>query len=75
VACPGARPLARVRVRGHRAGLFQCPPGAGPHRDGLLLRWRERGTVMAVSMTGQLTAHRRLLLALAGRLELVPPGR
>jgi hypothetical protein len=74
VACVGERPLARARVRGHRGGLFQCPPDAGPHQDGLLLRWRERGTIMAVSVTGHLAAHRRLVLALAGRLELVPPS-
>jgi hypothetical protein len=74
VACVGERPLGRARVRGHRGGLFRCPPEAGPHGDGLLLRWRERDTIMAVSVTGDLAAHRRLVLALAGRLELMPPG-
>jgi hypothetical protein len=75
VACVGERPLAPARVRGHRGGLFQCPPDAGPHRDGLLVRWQERGTTMAVSVTGHLAAHRRLVLALAAHLELVPPGK
>jgi hypothetical protein len=76
VACVGERPLARARVRGHRGGLFQCPPDdAGPHRDGLLLRWRERGTIVAVSVTGHLAAHRRLVLGLAALLELVPPSK
>jgi hypothetical protein len=74
VACIGERPLARTRVRGHSGGLFQCPPDGGPHRDGLLLRWRERGTIMAVSVTGHLAGHRRLVLALAAQLELVPPS-
>ena len=74
VACVGERSVAHARVRGHRGGLFQCPPSAGPHRDGLLVRWQERGTIMAVSMTGHLAAHRRLVLALAAHLELVPPG-
>lgn len=74
VACAGERPVAWARVRGHRGGLFQCPPGASPHRDGLVLRWRERGTVVAVSVTGHVAAHRRLVLALAAHLELVPPG-
>jgi hypothetical protein len=73
VACLGERPVAQTRVRGRRGGLFECPPDAGPHRNGLLLRWRERGTVMALSVTGHLAAHRRLVLALATHLELVPP--
>jgi hypothetical protein len=73
VACVGERPVTQARVRGHRGGLFQCPPGTGPHRDGLLVRWRERGTIMAVSVTGHVAAHRRLVLALAAHLELVPP--
>jgi hypothetical protein len=70
----GEQPVAWARVRGHRGGLFQCPPGASPHRDGLVLRWRERGTVVAVSVTGHVAAHRRLVLALAAHLELVLPG-
>jgi hypothetical protein len=75
VACVGERPVAQARVRGHRGGLFQCPPDAGPHRDGLLVRWRERDTIMAVSITGHLAAHRRLVLALAAHLVLVPPSK
>jgi len=76
VACVREGPVAQARVRGHRGGLFQCPPDdPGPHHDGLLLRWRERGTIMAVSVTGHPAAHRRLVLALAAHLELVPPGR
>jgi hypothetical protein len=75
VACVGERPVAQARVRGHSGGLFQCPPDAGPHRDGLLVRWQERGTIMAVSVTGHLAAHRRLVLALAAHLELVPPSK
>jgi hypothetical protein len=75
VACAGERPVAQARVRGHSGGLFQCPPDAGPHRDGLLVRWQERGTIMAVSVTGHLATHRRLVLALAAHLELVPPSK
>jgi hypothetical protein len=74
VACVGERPLAQAGVRGRSGGLFGCPPDAGPDRDGLL-RWREGGTVMAVSVTGHLAVDRRLVLALAAHLELVPPGR
>jgi hypothetical protein len=74
VACPGERPVSRPQVRGYRAGLFRCPSGTSVHHDGLLLRWREGGVVIALSVTGQAT-ERRLVLALAASLELVPAGR
>ena len=74
VACVGERPLGPVRVRGTRGGLYQCPQDSGPHRGGLLVRWRERGTVMALSVTGRGDLHRRVVLALATHLELVPAG-
>jgi hypothetical protein len=74
VACAGERPLAPVTVRGARGRLFECPPGSGPHGDGLLLRWRERGAVMALSVSGRTASYRRLLVTgLAPHLELVPP--
>jgi hypothetical protein len=74
VACAGSRPVAPARVRGNRGRLLECPPESGTHRGGTLLRWRERGTTMAVSVTGHTDLHRRLVLALAARLELVRPG-
>ena len=74
VACAGARPVAPAGVRGHRGRLLECPPESGTHRGGTLLRWRERGTTMAVSVTGHTDLQRRLVLALAARLELVRPG-
>jgi hypothetical protein len=39
------------------------------------VRWREEAAVMAVSVTGHTDLERRLVLALAAHLELVPPGR
>jgi hypothetical protein len=76
VACAGERPLAHAEVRGTRGRLFECPPWSGPHDDGLLLRWRERGTIMAMSVGGRTASHRRrLLLGLTAHLELVPPPR
>jgi hypothetical protein len=75
VACPGARPVAAARVRGSGARLLECPPDVESlHRDSLLLRWRERGTVMAVSVSGHSVLHRRVVLAVAAHLELVPPA-
>jgi hypothetical protein len=73
VACAGERPLAHTRVRGTRGRLFDCPFGSGPH-GGLLLRWRERGVTMALSVSGSTDLHRRLVLRLAEHLELVQPG-
>jgi hypothetical protein len=74
VACHGERPLAPVEVRGARGRLYECPPGSGPHGDSLLLRWRERGAVMALSVSGRTASYRRLLVTgLAPHLELVPP--
>jgi hypothetical protein len=74
VTCPGERPLAHAGVRGTRGRLFECPLGAGPHGGGVLLRWRERGAVVAVSVSGHTDPYRRLALGLAARLELVPPA-
>jgi hypothetical protein len=74
VACAGERPLGTVEVRGARGRLYECPPRRGPHGDALLLRWRERGAVMALSVSGRTASYRRLLvMGLAPRLELVPP--
>jgi hypothetical protein len=74
VACAGERPVAPVRIRGGGGGFFRCPPDTGPHGDGLVLRWRERGIVMAVSVTGHPAPPQRLVLALAAHLELVRSG-
>jgi hypothetical protein len=73
VACAGERPIAPARVRGREGRLFDCPPQASPHYDSTLLRWRERGTIMVVSVSGHTDLHRRLVLALAAHLALVPP--
>jgi hypothetical protein len=74
VACAGERPLAPAKVRGTRGRLFECPLGSSPHGGGVLLRWRERGAVMAISVSGQTASDRRLLVkGLAAHLELVPP--
>jgi hypothetical protein len=75
VACPGERPVGQARIRGRAGGLFACPPGTSPHDEGLLLRWREGGAVLALSVTGDPAEVGRLVLALAAHLDLVPPAR
>jgi hypothetical protein len=72
LACAGARPVGEARVRGRVGGLVECPPSPSPHHEGLLLRWRDGGTFMALSVTGHLADVRRLVLALATHLELAP---
>jgi hypothetical protein len=75
VACAGEQSVSSVTVRGTRGRLFDCPPQSGPHRGSVLLRWREQGMVMAVSVNGHSDLNRRLVLALAEHLELVRPGK
>jgi len=76
VACAWERALAHAEVRGTRGRLFECPPGSGPHGGGVLLRWREGGVVMAMSVSGRTASYRRLVLVgLAAHLDLVRPPR
>ena len=74
VSCDGERPVAQASVRGHPALLSECPADSAPN-DGVLVRWRERGTVLVVSISGRGDLHRRLILAVAAHLELVRRGR
>jgi hypothetical protein len=75
VACLGGRKVATIEVRGTRGNLFECSPQAGAHLGGVLLRWREAGVVMAVSLHGHNQLNRRLVVALAANMEAVPPSR
>lgn len=74
VACLGGRTVARIQVHGMRGGLFECPAEAGAHFGGVLLRWRERGVVVAVSLHGHTELNRRLVMVLAAHVELVLPS-
>ena len=71
----GAYPEVGRRLGRGRGQAVPVPARCRSHGGGLLLRWRERGTVMVVSVTGNLAAHQRLLLVLAGHLTLLPPKR
>jgi hypothetical protein len=75
VACFGERPVATVNVRGTRGRLSDCPPESTVHRGSVLLRWRERGVVMVVSVYGHTALNRRLVLALAAHVKPVSPRR
>ena len=75
VACLGGLKVATIKVRGTRGNLYECSPQAGAHFGGVLLRWREAGVVMAVSLHGHNEVNQRLVVALAAHMEAVLPSR
>lgn len=74
VACLGGRQVATVSLHGTQGTLYECPPRTGAHFGGVLLRWREQGVVMAVSLHGRSELNRRLVMALAAHMEVVLPA-
>jgi hypothetical protein len=75
VACEGRqRPVATVTLRG-LAGRLVERTGAGLHDDSVLVRWRERGVVMVVSVLGQTRLQRQLALTVAEHTRPVAPNR
>jgi hypothetical protein len=74
VACLGGRQVATINLHGTQGTLYECPPRAGAHFDGVLLRWREHGVVMAVSLHGRSEPNRRLVVALAAHMEVALPA-
>jgi hypothetical protein len=74
VSCDGERPVGHAVVRGHRGLVFECPLDSDPN-GGVLVRWRERSTFLVVSISGRGDLQRRLVLAVAAHLAMVPPGR
>jgi hypothetical protein len=74
VACEGQeRLVATVAPRGIRGRLVACS-GSGVHYDSVLVRWRERGVVMAVSVLGHNELQQRLAMAVAAYVRVVSPG-
>jgi hypothetical protein len=70
--CPNQRPIATPALGGRPAA--GCPAGfQGWSAESVLLRWSRRGTFVTVGLRGPGEGNRRLLVALAGRLPLVPP--
>ena len=74
VACEGRqRLLATVAPHGRPGQLIECT-GGGLHHDSMLLGWRERGAVMAVSVLGRARLQERLARTVAEYTRAVPPS-
>jgi hypothetical protein len=74
-ACEGQRrPVATVTLHGRPGRLVECS-GAGLHYHSVLVRWRERGVVMVVSVLGHTQLHRQLAMTVAEHTQVVPPTR
>jgi hypothetical protein len=75
VACEeGEQPVATVTPRGIRGRMLQCGDAA-VHLDSVLVRWRERGVVMVVSVLGHNRPQQQLALTVAEHVRVVSPGR
>jgi hypothetical protein len=75
VACEGRQqPVATVTPHGIRGRMLHCV-GAGIHFDSVLVRWRERGVVMVVSVLGHKQLHQQLAMTVADHVRVVSPGR
>jgi len=74
VACEGQQqPIATVTVRGGRGHLVGCS-GSGVHYDSVLVRWRERGVVMVVSVLGHNQLQQQLAMTVAAHARVVTPS-
>jgi hypothetical protein len=75
VACEeGEQPVATVTPRGIRGRMLHCAEAA-VHLDSVLVRWRERGVVMVVSVLGHNRPQQQLALTVAEHVRVVSPGR
>jgi hypothetical protein len=73
-ACEKRRRLvATVTPHGMAGQLVECG-GAGLHHDSTLVRWRERGAVMAVSVLGHARLQEQLALTVAEHTQVIPPS-
>jgi hypothetical protein len=74
--CPGERRIATPAVHRTRAVLAACPQAAPSVLGGsVLLRWSERGTLVAVSTPGVGVVNQRLVATVAEHVDLVTPRR
>lgn len=67
------RLVATVTPHGMGGRLVECS-GAGLHHDSMLVRWRERGAVMAVSVLGHARLQERLALTVAEHTRVILPS-
>jgi hypothetical protein len=75
VACEERwRLVATVRPHGRAGRLIECS-GAGVHYDSVLVRWEERGVVMAVSVLGHTRLQQRLALTVAEHIRVIASQR
>ena len=75
VACEeGEQPVATVTPRGIRGRMLHCGEAA-VHLDCVLVRWRERGVVMVVSVLGHNRPQQQLALTVAEHVRVVSAGR
>jgi len=65
--------VATVTPHGIRGRLVQCT-GTGVHYDSVLVRWRERGVVMVVSVLGHDQLQQQLAMTVAEHVRVVSPG-
>jgi hypothetical protein len=75
VRCFGERRIGQPRIHGVPAVLAECQPASELHGGHVLVRWREQGTVVVVSLHGQSVLNQRLVVAIAAALRLLRPTR
>ena len=68
------RLVATVTPHGRAGRLVECG-GGGLHYDSVLVRWEERGSVMAVSVLGHNRLQERLALTVAEHTRVIAPQR
>jgi len=67
------RLVATVTPHGMDGQLIECS-GAGLHHDSMLVRWREEGAVIAVSVLGHARLQEQLALTVAEDTRVLSPS-
>jgi hypothetical protein len=72
--CGSKRTAASSTVRGHPAAWLEYPRGSELNSGHVVLEWRERGIVYAVSLHGRSELNRQLDALLAARIQMIAPA-